>query len=476
MTEAEPHGAVEVEGDAPVEATQGLRADYYRAAVDHAAQRVDPAIDFAWTAPPAPGVGGGAFAVRWTGTLVPPAPGTYKLALHAEDGARLWIGGALAIDAWSDGAHDPAPHAVELTGPTPLMLTLYARTSTAHVQLRWQRPDGGEEIVPTAALVPAPTVDPPLASPPPPYTNSVDDSGCADPGAIAVDGTYYLACTGGRFRIRTSRDLVTWTTTSHDILPPAGAPWAGTTGFRWAPEIHAVGARFVAYFVSADAAGERAIGAAVADAPLGPWTVQPAPLLTDDPVGVIDPSYFHDDDGRSYLLYKRAGNSVGKPTPILLRELRADGLAFAPGSAPVQLITNDPTTWEGPLVEAPWLLKRAGSYYLFYSGNIYDERYRVGVARAASVRGPYTKHGAPILGNNARWLGPGHNSSVQVDGSDYLVYHAWRAGTDGKPDTAMGRVLMVDRVTWTGGWPRIDTAGTPSVTPRPRPGVDPDLH
>jgi hypothetical protein len=27
------------------------------------------------------------------------------------------------------------------------------------------------------------------------------------------------------------------------------------------------------------------------------------------------------------------------------------------------------------VVEAPWLVVRGGTYYLFYSGNVYDHRY-----------------------------------------------------------------------------------------------------
>ncbi|HSN29535.1 MAG TPA: family 43 glycosylhydrolase [Kofleriaceae bacterium] len=448
--------------DAAEPAQHGLHGAYYSGPHDLVHEAVDPQLELTWpaTAP--------AFEARWTGTLVPPAPGDYVLSLDASDGARVWLGGARVLDGWTAPA---ATATVTLAGPTSIKVTLYARAG-GHVTLAWTRPDGTTETIPSSALEPD-AGDPTLAAPAEPYANSVDDTGCADPGALAVGGTYYVACTGGRFRIRTSPDLATWTATDHYILPAGGASWSSTTDFRWAPEIHAVHGRYVAYFVSADGQGRRAIGAAVADTPLGPYTVQSSPLVTD-PVGVIDPTYFEDDDGTGYLIYKFAGSSVGQPTPIYLRALRADGLAFAAGSAPIELIRND-LAWEGPLVEAPWLVKRNGMYYLFYSGNVFDERYRVGVARAASVRGPYTKHGAPILGNNAKWLGPGHNSSVQVDGIDYLVYHAWHATPAGAPDQTRGRVLMVDRVDWgSDGWPVIDTDGTPSMSARPRPGLDPD--
>jgi GH43 family beta-xylosidase len=471
---AHPHAVGGVDSavaDSPADAapTSGLRGFYYAGAVDLAADRVDAAIDFTFSGEPAPGVGADHFAVRWTGTVVPPVDGSYGFAVDANDGVRLWVGGTKLIDAWSDGAHTTTANAM-LSGPTPIKLTYYLRTGSGHVTLSWQRPDGTTETIPSSALVPADD-SAPLASPPPPYQNAVDPSGCADPGAIAVGGTYYVVCTGGRFQIRQSRDLVTWTKTSSYILPSAGAPWASGTNYRWAPEIHAVGSGFVAYFVSEDSHSQRAIGAATASSPLGPWTPQPQPLVTNT-IGVIDPTYFADSNGKSYLIWKLAGNSSGVATVIYLRELTADGLSFASGSSQIELIRNDPTTWEGAVVEAPWLIAHDGTYYLFYSGNYINQNYRVGVARASTVTGPYTKHGAPILGNNTTWVGPGHNSSVQIDGVDYLVYHAYEASSSG--GTSGSRVLMVDQIDWVNGWPQIHN-GSPSTTMQPRPGTDPDL-
>jgi beta-xylosidase len=102
---------------------------------------------------------------------------------------------------------------------------------------------------------------------------------------------------------------------------------------------------------------------------------------------VIDASFVRDPDGTPYLLYKIDGNAHGQPTPIYLRELRGDGLGFADGAAPVELLRNDPGSWEGGVVEAPWLVHHDGAYYLFYSGNVYDHRYRTGVARASAITG-----------------------------------------------------------------------------------------
>ena len=109
-------------------------------------------------------------------------------------------------------------------------------------------------------------------------------------------------------------------------------------------------------------------------------------------------------------------------------------------------------------------------FYLFYSGNVYDERYRTGVARASSVTGPYSKYASnPILKNDATWVGPGHGSVVPVGAKHYFVYHAWKNNGAGANDAAQGRQILVDEIVWENGCPRI-ADGTPSEGTRPWPG------
>lgn len=49
--------------------------------------------------------------------------------------------------------------------------------------------------------------------------------------------------------------------------------------------------------------------------------------------------------------------------------------------------------WEKGIVEAPWVIKENGTYFIFYSSCGYaDKCYSVGVARSKSFFGPYEKH------------------------------------------------------------------------------------
>jgi arabinan endo-1,5-alpha-L-arabinosidase len=301
------------------------------------------------------------------------------------------------------------------------------------------------------------------------YSNPVISHDCPDPGVMATGSpaTYYAMCTGGSFPILRSDDLITWEDTGSVVFPEGKAPWSSNGDRNWAPEIHEVDGRYVVYYTAPNGDDVLSIGAASGDSPTGPFVDRGSPLV-EHPDGVIDANYVRDRDGRHYLVYKIDANADGRPTPIYLRELAPDGLRFVDSSEPVEILRNDPATWEGGLVEAPWLVERGGVYYLYYSGNVYDHRYRTGVARASSIVGPYEKHGAAILANDDVWVGPGHGSIVAVSGQDYYVYHAWRNDGSGVHADCNGRNVLVDAVQYQNGWPVIHD-GTPSEDPMPAP-------
>lgn len=459
-------GAVDPADASPV---AGFRSHYFAGyrLLEHTA--VEATIDHGWAdGEPAAGVGADRFSVVVTATLDVPSAGRYEFATMADDGVRLWIGDELVIDDWRP--HFPERHsgAIDLeSGPTSLRLEYFEIDLGAELRLYWTAPGSAEQLLDASHVVTGPSVD---AAPKPPYANPVVPFDCPDPGVLAVGEpqVYYALCTGGSFPLRMSYDLVLWHDTGASVLPDGKAPWSAN-GFRnWAPEIHQIGDTFVVYYTAANAADVLSIGAAVADSPTGPYSDRGGPLV-EAPQGVIDASYFRDKDGKHYLTYKIDGNATGQPTPIYIRELAADGLSFADGSQPVELLRNNPQSWEGGVVEAQWLIERDGTYYLFYSGNVYDNRYRTGVARASSVTGPYEKHAGPILTNDSTWVGPGHGSVVAIGERLYFVYHAWRNAGGGQHQTATGRQILVDEISFVDGWPRIHD-GTPSEGLMPWPG------
>ena len=108
---------------------------------------------------------------------------------------------------------------------------------------------------------------------------------------------------------------------------------------------------------------------------------------------------------------------------------------------------------------------RDGWYYLFFSGDNCcgpKAHYATMVARSRSATGPFEVRKRPlylVLEANERWVAPGHKSVVRDDaGADWILYHAVDARRPrSKPsdDVNTRRVMLLDRLEWVGGWPRI---------------------
>jgi arabinan endo-1,5-alpha-L-arabinosidase len=308
-----------------------------------------------------------------------------------------------------------------------------------------------------------------------PHRNALVRENCPDPAIFRAHGPsalFYVVCTTNdndapdKLALRRSADLVTWEPAGF-VFPRGAWPTWARRDF-WAPEIHRVGDRYIAYFTARDLGGQLCIGAATADHPEGPWRDLGQPLLRDPGVGLIDAHYFQDSDGRSYLYWKEDGNGLRgaarRPSVICAQEIAADGLTFV--GPRVELIRND-LRWEGLVVEGPWVVHRHGAYFLFYAAHKFNSRrYATGVARSASPLGPFEKLESPILRSNRRWHGPGHGSVISIGERDYFVYHAWEPGRiDRRWDVSVHpRMMLVDRIEWDGGWPRIHD-GTPSGGP-----------
>jgi beta-glucosidase len=124
-------------------AAPGLKGEYFSGiALDGApaTTRVDPQVDFSWTFNrPARGLGTDWYSIRWTGfvSLFPRA--NPRLAVEGDDGFRLWIDGALVIDAWTKtgyGRRDVTLRA-DTGGVHALRLEYRQSTGNGRVRLLW---------------------------------------------------------------------------------------------------------------------------------------------------------------------------------------------------------------------------------------------------------------------------------------------------------------------------------------------------
>ena len=289
------------------------------------------------------------------------------------------------------------------------------------------------------------------------FANPVLPGDHPDPTVVRAAGAFYASATSASwapiFPVFRSADLVHWSQVG--AVLPSAPRWAA--GNFWAPELVRWSGRMLAFYSASRRGGAPCIGLASAARPEGPWRDR-GPVLCR-PGGTIDADPFTDADGSRWLLFKRLG--VGRGIYAMRfseRRLRAVGHAH-------ELIAPD-ASWEQSVTEGPTLVRRNGSYLLFYAGGHCCRppcTYAEGVARASSLLGPYTKDPAnPLLAGNATWQCPGHGTTIDLGPAGlFLLHHAYRS--DDVLDRR--RSALLDPVDiGADGWPTIAGGLGPLVT------------
>jgi arabinan endo-1,5-alpha-L-arabinosidase len=322
--------------------------------------------------------------------------------------------------------------------------------------------------------------DPPLAT----YTNPILNEDFPDPTIIkAADGCYYAYGTQTKYRgaiinlqVAWSTDLIHWELLGEGL--PEKPRWAATSQRIWAPHVSEHDGRYYLYYSAQPDTGEGlCLAVATADSPAGPFADIGEPLQCGEGFLNIDPMAFDDPATGQRLLYW--GSGFG---PLKVRELAPDRVSFAPSTEEIELVQpiqeNDPNNYDR-LIEGSWVVLREGWYYLFYSGNNCcgdDAHYGVLVARSRAATGPFETlaqgTGQPhnvVLEANSRWRAPGHNCIITDSaGQDWIAYHAidTRQPTFDAINDEQGysrRILLLDKVVYENGWPKVLPDGTPSV-------------
>lgn len=255
--------------------------------------------------------------------------------------------------------------------------------------------------------------------------NPFVDGWYADPDIAIYDGKYWVFPTASKpYAEQTHLDafsstgLVHWTKHSN-VLTTADVTWAKYA--VWAPAPVERDGKYYLYFAANDIQNNSqlgGIGVAVADRPEGPYKdALGKPLISQFHNGAqpIDQDVFIDDDGQAYMYYGGwHHNNVVKLNP----DMTSLG-TFDDGSTYKEITPEN-------YVEGSYMFKRNGKYYLMWSeGGWTGPDYSVSYAMSDSPTGPFQKIDKVLAQDPAVAKGSGHNSVVNVPGTDtwYIFYH-----------------------------------------------------
>lgn len=310
-----------------------------------------------------------------------------------------------------------------------------------------------------------------------------------DPVAIQCEGTWYLFSTGFGVSIFTSDDQVNWSYSGRvfEKAPEwARAMVPGYRGHTWAPDILFHGGKYYLYYsCSSFGKNDSAIGVTVNKTlnPASPdykwedWGCVVRSVGGRDSYNAIDPNVFIDEDGTGWLSFGsfwqgirlvKLDSTLTRPAepqvwyPLCRRPegtvedtsqtdtaIKADkrGKDFDPGNG---------------AVEAPFIVKRDGWYYLFVSYDLCcrgpKSTYKVVVGRSRNVIGPYLDRegvslmeggGTVVVSGNERYPGVGHCAVVPTGEGDKLFFHAY------DKEIGYNAHLLVRPIGWESGWPAV---------------------
>jgi len=306
-----------------------------------------------------------------------------------------------------------------------------------------------------------------------------------DPSIVRVGDDYYIATSTFEWfpgvQIHHSRDLVHWRLVTRPLnracqLNMLGDP--DSCGI-WAPCLTQANGLFWLVYTDVKRYGRTTVsgasGASLRDfnnylitSPRidGDWS-DPVPLNSSG----FDPSLFHDDDGRKYLLNMlwdhRPGNN--RFAGIVLQEYSVKERKLI--GQRQMIFTGTPLGF----TEAPHLYKRNGWYYLLTAEGGTGWGHAVTMARSRTLTGPYELHPDTYILSarnrpDAELQRAGHADLVETQNAEtYMVYLCGRPLRN-RGRCILGRETAIQKMTWgRDGWLRtLDGQGVPTVeTPAP---------
>lgn len=288
-----------------------------------------------------------------------------------------------------------------------------------------------------------------------------------DPSILRVEDDYYIATSTFEWfpgvQIHHSKDLIHWKLVTRPLnrisqLDMRGNPISGGI---WAPALSYHNGVFYLIYTDVkswcDGVFKDSHNYLVTTTDItGDWS-EPTYLNSSG----FDPSLFHDDDGRKWLVnmiwdYRKGKNPFAG---IVLQEYSEEEKKL------VGPITNIFKGTELGLVEAPHLYKRNGYYYLITAEGGTRFEHAVTFARAKELTGPYELHPEnPIL---TSWKDPtlelqrtGHASLVETQDGEWYLAHLCGRPIPSRGRCILGRETGIQKMRWDeDDWIRLDGEG-----------------
>ena len=290
------------------------------------------------------------------------------------------------------------------------------------------------------------------------YTNPVINADYSDPDVcVGPSGEdYYLTassfqCTPG-LPILHSKDMVNWEIINYALTELYEGDDKLTEHFSkpqhgngvWAPSIRYHNGEFYIYW------GDPDFGVYMVKTkdPAGKWE---KPVCVIKGEGYIDTTPLWDDDGRCYLVNGWANSRSKFASVLTVREMSADGTKAI--GQPVIVFDGNGT--ENRTCEGPKFYKRDGWYWIMCPAGGVPTGFQLAM-RSKSPYGPY-EHKIVLAQGKTNINGPHQGAWVHTKyGEDWFLHF--------QDKEAYGRVVHLQPVDWSTGWPIMGKNGEPVVT------------
>ncbi|QFK73361.1 glycoside hydrolase family 43 protein [Pradoshia sp. D12] len=298
-----------------------------------------------------------------------------------------------------------------------------------------------------------------------------------DPSICRRDEDYYIAVSTFEWfpgvGIYHSKDLKNWSLVSRPLNRLSQLNMMGNpdSGGIWAPALSYHDGKFWLIYTDVKVTG-------------GQWKDSHNYLSTcetidgewSDPIHLnssgFDPSLFHDDDSKKYLVNMVWDHRLGNHSfyGIVLQEYSVEEK---------KLVGDKKIIFKGTdikLTEAPHLYKWNGYYYLLTAegGTKYD--HQATIARSKTIDGPYEVHPEnPLITSFPYPRNPlqkaGHASIVHTHTDEWFLVHLTgrplpkenQALLDPRGFCPLGRETAIQRLTWENDWPYVVGGNQPSL-------------